>query len=318
MLEWFRTNVVNDGVRLATFRAMTGPTQLHDERSEAPVVILVHGWPDTHHLWSHVAPILAESCRVYAYDTRGYGDSDRPDTTLQYQLDHLADDLFAVADAVSPDQPVHVVGHDWGAIQTWEAVTTPGAEQRIASFVSVSGPNLDYADEWLREQWRPPSPRRLRDYTVQQICLLYARVFRLPGISDALVAFALSPRRWTRFVAVTERVGTDQIVLGPTFRTDARAGLQYYRANLSRRRRPPNLRPTRVPVLELVNTRDVALRPPLFVNTHLHASECSRLDSPTGHWLPLAHPDYLARHALEFIHARNPVTREPDSTPSEA
>lgn len=305
MVEWHRRFVQSGDVRLAVFAADTAD----DPTSTRPKVLLVHGWPDSHHLWTHVAPILAGSCDVFAYDTRGYGESDRPDPVAAYDLDLLAGDLFAVADAVSPAVPVHVIGHDWGSIQSWEAVTTPGAEDRIASFVSVSGPNLDYADEWLKEQWRPPSFRKVRDYTAQQLSLLYARFFKIPRVSDALVPAALSPERWTRFVARTERVPRSQIVLGPSFRRDTRSGLKYYRANLSRRRRTPNVRPTAIPVLELINTRDVALRPPLFVNTHRHVSQHSRRETPTGHWLPLAHPEYLAQTALEFLRAHPAAAR---------
>ncbi|MEE3851446.1 alpha/beta fold hydrolase [Gordonia sp. LSe1-13] len=318
MVEWSRSDVDSDGVRLAVFRAVADTAQqtaLDQSRGDEsrPVAILVHGWPDSHYLWTHVAPILAATCDVYAYDTRGYGDSDRPKTTEDYRLDRLARDLFAVADAVSPDRPVHVIGHDWGGIQTWEAVCTPGAEHRIASYVSVSGPNLDYADVWLKAQWRPPSARGVRDYFTQQACLLYARFFKIPRVSDALVGAALSPRRWTRFVARTEKVDPTQIVLAPTFRQDVRSGLRYYRANLSRRRRPPHARPTSVPVLELINTRDVALRPPLFSQTDRFAQTSERRVSHTGHWLPLAHPEKLAADALEFIHAHHSERRTPAS-----
>lgn len=298
MVNWEKSYVKAAGIRLAVFRLVPGEAT---EAADRPAVVLVHGWPDTHHLWTHVAPLLAESFDVYAYDTRGYGESDNPSGVSAYRLDHLARDLMAVIDAVSPDRPAHVVGHDWGSVQAWEAVTTPGAEARIASFVSVSGPNLDYADEWMREQWRPPTVRKVGHYFRQQLHMTYMRLFRTPVISDVLVPAVLSPKRWTRFVAITERMDRWQVVVAPTFRQDVRSGLRYYRANLSRRRRPPTVRPTTVPVLELVNTRDIALRPPLFEHTARHVAVHSRRESRTGHWLPLAHPEYLAECVTDFI-----------------
>lgn len=302
MREWQRADVESGDIRLAVFGYRTsGPEDNGDlEPGDRPVVVLVHGWPDSHHLWTHVAPLLAESFDVYAYDTRGYGDSDRPEEVDRYRLEHLAEDLFAVADAVSPGRPVHVIGHDWGSIQSWEAVTTPGAEARIASFVSVSGPNLGYATEWLETQLHPPTPSKVRDYLSQQFHLLYARFFRLPGISDALVPAALSEKRWTRFVALTERIDRSAIVLGPTFRRDARSGLRYYRANWGGGW-TPQARPTSIPVLEIINTRDIALRPPVFSKTGDYATQLTRRVTPWGHWLPLAHPEYLAEAAREFI-----------------
>lgn len=55
-------------------------------------MVLVHGWPDTHHLWQSVAPVLAERYYVVAYDTRGYGESAKPDGDAAYRLPELAAD----------------------------------------------------------------------------------------------------------------------------------------------------------------------------------------------------------------------------------
>ncbi len=95
--------------------------------------------------------------RVVAYDTRGQGDSVTAAPDRAFTLDVLADDLTAVIDAVSPDVPVHVVGHDWGSIQSWEAVCRPGAEERIASFTSISGPNLAHVAAWVRRTLARPT-----------------------------------------------------------------------------------------------------------------------------------------------------------------
>lgn len=69
-----------------------------------------------------------------SYDVRGAGASTAPRRILSYRLALLAEDLFAVADAVSPDRPVHVVAHDWGSIQAWERIEdVPAADARPAS-----------------------------------------------------------------------------------------------------------------------------------------------------------------------------------------
>src|SRR5262245_26900721 len=116
----------------------------------AETIVLVHGWPDTHHLWNAVVPLLTDRFHVANYDTRGPGASTRTRRVRGFRLDALADDFFAVADAVSPDRPVHVLAHDWGSVQVWEAVCEPQAAARVASFTSVSGPNLDHLAKWVR------------------------------------------------------------------------------------------------------------------------------------------------------------------------
>jgi len=87
-------------------------------RAGAPTVILVHGYPDNHHLWDLVAEHLEADHHVVTYDVRGAGESGVPNGRSGYRMEALVADLVAVADAVSPDRPVHLVAHDWGSIQS--------------------------------------------------------------------------------------------------------------------------------------------------------------------------------------------------------
>ncbi len=123
---------------------VTGP-------ADGPVVLLVHGYPDTHTVWSEIVPRLARAHRVITYDVRGAGASTRPPDEVAYDLRELADDAAAVTDACAGGREVHVVGHDWGAIQSWELVTTDRAPGRVASFTSISGPCLDHVSHWIRD-----------------------------------------------------------------------------------------------------------------------------------------------------------------------
>ncbi len=118
--------------------------------ADAPTVVLVHGFPDSSRVWDEVAERLASTFHVVTYDVRGAGRSTAPRHRSGYRLERLADDLVAVADAVSPDAPVHVVGHDWGAIQAFEAATSPAHAPRLASFTCVSGASFDHVGRALR------------------------------------------------------------------------------------------------------------------------------------------------------------------------
>ena len=132
----------------------------HGERGRATVVS-VHGFPDTGAVWDLVAKNLAEDFHVVTYDVRGAGASDPLTTKQGYRLPYLVEDLLAVADATSPDAPVHLLGHDWGSIQGWEAVTRHPAAARFASYTSNSGLPLDHAGLWARQH------RSLRPATVR-------------------------------------------------------------------------------------------------------------------------------------------------------
>src|SRR5688572_25690092 len=150
MIDWRPTTVRTDSAALHV-RSAGDPAR--------PTVVLVHGYPDASVVWDDVAARLASDHHVVTYDVRGMGHSAAPTGPHPYRLARLADDLFAVIDAVSADAPAHVVGHDWGSIQSWEAVTDPDRNHRIASYTTLSGPCLDHVGHALRARLRHPSPR---------------------------------------------------------------------------------------------------------------------------------------------------------------
>jgi pimeloyl-ACP methyl ester carboxylesterase len=83
--------------------------------SGSPIVLL-HGFPQTHLMWRHVAADLAADHTVICPDLRGYGDSDKPvDTGETYSKRTMAADIVAVARALGHDR-FALVGHDRGAL----------------------------------------------------------------------------------------------------------------------------------------------------------------------------------------------------------
>ncbi|MFI5776749.1 alpha/beta fold hydrolase [Nocardia sp. NPDC051570] len=82
---------------------------------QGPAVMLLHGFPETHLMWRHVAPILAERHTVVCPDLRGYGASGKPEAVAAgtYSKRTMAADIVALADALGFDRFV-LVGHDRG------------------------------------------------------------------------------------------------------------------------------------------------------------------------------------------------------------
>ncbi|HJQ46667.1 MAG TPA: SDR family oxidoreductase [Amycolatopsis sp.] len=266
--------VVSGDVRLAVFEQ--GPV-------DAPTVILVHGFPDTHTVWDDAADVLAERFHVVRYDVRGAGQSSAPRGTAPYRLEHLKDDFFAVADAVSPDRPVHVVAHDWGSIQAWEAVTEPGAHQRIASYTSISGPCLDHVAYWTRERYRRPTPRALRQVLTQQLRSWYVLAFQVPVLPELAWRLVLA-KRWARFLRRVEGVRAHP---APTMASDAARGLSLYRANFRPRLSRPRERRTEVPVQVITPVRDHYATPALAEGLQRWAPKLWRRRLYAGHWSTL-------------------------------
>src|SRR5579872_2630101 len=91
------------------------------EQGEGPLVLLVHGFPESWYSWRHqLAALAANGFHAVAPDMRGYGKSDAPQAIDQYTMLHLVGDLVGVLDALGAPTAV-IVGHDWGASVVWQA-----------------------------------------------------------------------------------------------------------------------------------------------------------------------------------------------------
>ncbi|MEU9030987.1 alpha/beta hydrolase [Streptomyces sp. NPDC048383] len=85
------------------------------EQGEGPLVLLVHGFPESWYSWRHQLPVLAAAgYRVAAIDVRGYGRSSKPDDVAAYRVLDLIEDNVAVVEALG-EQSAVIIGHDWGS-----------------------------------------------------------------------------------------------------------------------------------------------------------------------------------------------------------
>lgn len=262
---------------------------------DGPVLVLVHGWPDTHRLWDGVLPFLVARFRVITYDTRGHGASTGDGSVEEMKLEQLAGDFMAVVDAVAGSTPVHVLAHDWGSVQVWEAACEPGAEVRLASFTSISGPSLDHMGSWLHH---PTNPWQFVTQLLSGAYTLFFMAGPLPR-----VFFRVFGRQWIWSLAlrIVERVDKRNLHLSPTLGRDMVDGLRIYRANIPRKIFRPQERYTHVPVHLLVPRRDPAIRPASFTGIERWVSTVSRSDVRSGHWLPLKNPALVAAETTKFV-----------------
>ncbi|MFI9253005.1 alpha/beta hydrolase [Streptomyces sp. NPDC053069] len=103
------------------------------EQGRGPLVLLVHGFPESWYSWRHQLPALAAAgYRAVAVDVRGYGRSSRPAAVDAYRMLDLVADNVAVVEALGEESAV-VVGHDWGAtIAATSALTRPDVFRAVA------------------------------------------------------------------------------------------------------------------------------------------------------------------------------------------
>lgn len=259
-----------------------------------PTLVLVHGYPDSAQVWTAVAERLAERFHVVAYDVRGAGASGRPTRIRDYRMIELVADLAAVLDACAPGRRVHLVGHDWGSIQSWESVCTSPMSRRFLSYTSISGPCLDHVGHWLREHAKPGY--KGRQLLKQLARSWYIAMFQMPVLAPAVWRTMLG-RRWPSLLARLEGVRAEP---SPTQAEDGRLGVNLYRANVLPRLLRPQTRRAVAPVQLVIPMRDRFVSPELYEGLSRWVPTLRRRAIDAGHWLLLSHPDPVAQCIAEW------------------
>ena len=145
-------------------------------REDAPPIVLLHGFPESHRTWREVAPALARNCYVVVPDQRGFAGSDKPQQVEAYKTDRIVEDLLALADALGLKRFV-LAGHDWGGAVAWLAALRH--PDRIAKLVVVNAPHPLLFQRTLVED------------EAQRAASQYIRAFRNPLMEKGIEAMGL-------------------------------------------------------------------------------------------------------------------------------
>ena len=141
------------------------------ERGEGPLVVLLHGFPESWYSWRHQLAALADAgFHAVAPDQRGYGGTTRPDAIDRYTLLDLVGDVVGLIDALGAGTAI-VVGHDWGAPVAWHtALMRP---DRVAGVVGLSVPFTPRMPASPMANWRRAYGDRF-----------YQVYFQEPGVAE--------------------------------------------------------------------------------------------------------------------------------------
>jgi len=143
--------------------------------ADAPAVILLHGFPESHRTWREVAWRLEDKFRLIMPDQRGFAGSDRPADVAEYATDKLIDDIFALADTVGIDS-FALVGHDWGGAIAWPAAMRN--DPRLTKLAIVNAPHPLIFQKSVIED------------ADQRAASQYINWFRTPGAEKAIEAMS--------------------------------------------------------------------------------------------------------------------------------
>lgn len=281
--------VTSDGVELAV-QCWRNP--------QKPTLVLVHGYPDSSEIWLPLIAMLQANYEIVTYDVRGAGHSAQPATLAAYSLRHLMNDLHAVIDNVCPDRRVHVIGHDWGSIQSWEAVTEPGAETRIKSYTSISGPCLDHIGSWMQKAARTLSLTDIQGSLSQIMSSWYIVMFQLPVLAPLIWQHGLG-NAWPALLDRFE--GIKNAPSSATQTEDGKTGVALYRANMLPRLLNPRKRVAQVPVQIIAALQDKFVSTRLIDVADPWVKQLWKRPVATPHWLQLSHPEALSRWIDQFV-----------------
>ena len=142
------------------------------EAGKGPLVVLLHGFPESWYSWRHQIPALAAAgYHVVAPDQRGYGGTDAPQAIESYDIHHLAGDVVGLLDALGEETAV-VAGHDWGAPVAWHcALAHP---KRFRAVVGLSVPSAG----------RLPIPPTEAFKMIANEGFFYILYFQEPGVAE--------------------------------------------------------------------------------------------------------------------------------------
>jgi pimeloyl-ACP methyl ester carboxylesterase len=254
--------------------------------ASGPPVLLLHGFPQTRHMWRHQLPALAAAgFRAVAPDQRGYSAGARPLEVEAYASDLLTSDALAMMNACGA-QRFHLVGHDWGGQLAW--LIAADNPDRVATLTMLSRPHPAAFARAMAED--PEQAKRSQHH----------KAFR-----EAEAAARLRQDNFKMLRAGLEREGVAPEDFDAHFRTLGEPGaleaaINWYRANNIASAAIP---PVSVPTLYIWGTADASVGRRAAELTEQFVSGPYRFVEIEGggHFIVDQFPDYIAQLLIEHI-----------------
>ncbi|TMF93322.1 MAG: alpha/beta hydrolase [Chloroflexi bacterium] len=263
-----------------------------DGPASGDMFILLHGFPEGAESWSKQVDALAQAgALAVAPDMRGYGLSDAPGRVEDYRLETLVKDVAGIIEAFGRSS-AHVAGHDWGAMVAWFFAGRHPEMTKTLTVLSVGHP-VALAEAAAHDEDQKERSRYIGLFLVEgkaESVLSeddYRRLRRMLGS-------AMPPSIVEHFVRSLSKPGR------------LTAGLNYYRANLSRERAWTDLRrdlKVVAPTVLLWGDQDPALGRWQAESTMNYVTGDYRLEvlEGAGHWLQFERPAEVTRSLVKAI-----------------
>ncbi|GAC1372264.1 MAG: hypothetical protein NVS3B3_15500 [Aquirhabdus sp.] len=267
------------------------------KNSEKPVIVFVHGYPDTHTVWDKLVQILSVDFETVTYDVRGSGQSDKPSQTKNYVYESLTNDLLAVINQVSPNKPVHLVSFDWGGLQAWAAILSHRLDGRIISHTTAIPP-LNHIGLLIRNHVLKPTLKNLKEILPQSVKSAYWGFFQIPFVPEMSWRYG-ADKIWRTYLQKIQKL--DHLP-SDSLSKDGEYGVKIYRANAADSLLFPTKSSTNLPTQLLIMQNDPYVPVWLFDHIEEFATNIKythRLDA--SHWWPITHAQAYADYIRNFV-----------------
>lgn len=278
--------------------AMAGPV-------DAPAMIFLHGFPESHRTWRFIMAHFADRFRVIAPDQRGYAGSSKPSGVDAYQPKHIVADLLALADHLGIDD-FTLVGHDWGGAIAWmAALNHPG---RITRLVMA---NAAHPFTYQKALFDDPDQRASAQYINEMRRDDFEARVQAMGWDAYFDSRFLEPSAASRMTPEERAIYLAQWQTPGAFT----AMVNWYRASplivpamQGETERPAYLDrpfpPVIQPTLLFWAMDDYALRPSLLDGMETLVPNLTLIKAPGGHFVPWEQPDALIAAMERFLAER--------------
>ena len=154
-------------------KILTNGIQLNvAEAGKGPLVLFVHGFPESWYSWRHQIPAVASAGYLaVAMDMRGYGKSDKPSDIEAYNQVEVTKDVIGLIEALGHSSAV-VIGHDWGGPTAWScALNYPDLVSAVGVLSVPFSP-------------RPKDPPLNKMKDIFKGMFFYQLYFQEPGVAE--------------------------------------------------------------------------------------------------------------------------------------
>lgn len=256
-----------------------------DGDPDAPVVLLLHGFPQDATSWETISvDLVSAGYRTLRLDQRGYSSGARPQAVTAYRMPLLVRDALGFLDACKI-RSAHVIGHDWGGAVAW--AMAEHAPQRLRSLTVLSTPH-------------PRALGRAMVRSSQGLKSWYMGVFQLPEVPE----YVLRPggRMWSLLTRGLPREQREHYAARAQSPGALTAMLHWYRAAARDLVRGATA-PVSVPTLYAWGQRDPALGRYAAerTGTHVTGPYTFLALAEHGHWLPERGAERLRDPILQHL-----------------